>query len=78
MDAQSLRNQIADLQRQANLKRDEAQKDLQAAASHSGAGQAGQAANDQNQANSASQQAMSFEQKIQDLQKQLQAKEMVV
>jgi len=75
MDAQSLRNQIADLQRQANLKRDEAQRHLQSAAAHSGAGQGDRASSDQSSANSASQEAMGFEDKIQALQTQLANKE---
>jgi chromosome segregation ATPase len=74
-DVQSLRNKITDLERQAALKRNEAEQHLKNAATYNGASQADQAASEQAQANSVSQEAADIEKEMADVQRQLSDKE---
>jgi chromosome segregation ATPase len=74
-DAQSLRNQIADLERRAKLKRDEAEQYLRNATTYSGASQADQAASAQDQADGANREVADIESKIGEVQRRLADKE---
>lgn len=70
-DVQSLRNKIADLGRQAALKRNEAEQHLKNASTYSGADQADQASKVQEQADQASRDEAGLEAEIAEVQRRL-------